>query len=125
VDRWHAISEFRGVKSRTHCIRIRDIAKSEIPTEVKGVEKSNSRVYRSFGKSGFGSRETSCSTSRCRNRDRENPEREKERSALTVVGFRGFERPTLDHWIREVAKSDLPSVKRGSRESLLWVQISR
>jgi hypothetical protein len=52
-----------------------------------------------------------------RNRDRENPERKKKRSTLTVVGFRGFERPTLDHWIREVAKSDLPSVKRGSRES--------
>ena len=39
--------------------------------------------------------------------------------------FQGFEKPMLGHWIREVAKSDLPSVKRGSRESLLWVQISR
>jgi hypothetical protein len=75
-------------------------------------------VYQSFGKSGFGSR-----------RDKfldiaiaeiaigKIPKGKRKRSALTVVGFRGFERPTLDHWIREVAKSDLPSVKRGSRES--------
>jgi hypothetical protein len=60
-----------------------------------------------------------------RNRDKENPERKEEGSALTVVGFQGFKRPTLDHWIHEVVKSDLPSVKRVSRESLLWVQISR
>jgi hypothetical protein len=34
------VSEFRRVKSRNIDIRIRDIAKSEIPMEVKGVEKS-------------------------------------------------------------------------------------
>jgi hypothetical protein len=27
------VLEFRGVKSRIHCIRIRDIAKSEVPME--------------------------------------------------------------------------------------------
>jgi hypothetical protein len=44
VDRWHTIdmesipltiSEFHGVKFRILCIRIRDIAKSEVPMEVK------------------------------------------------------------------------------------------
>jgi hypothetical protein len=42
VDRWRTtdtestpltISEIRGVKFRKHCIRIRDTAKSEIPTD--------------------------------------------------------------------------------------------
>jgi hypothetical protein len=33
----------------------------------------------------------------CRNRDRKNPEGKSERSALTVVEFRGLERPMLDH----------------------------
>jgi hypothetical protein len=64
VDRWHTISEFRGVKSQTHCIRIRDIAKSEVPMSEVALKSQSSRVYRSFGKSGFGSRETSFSTSR-------------------------------------------------------------
>jgi hypothetical protein len=31
VDRWHTILGFRGEKSRNNCIRIRDIAKSEMP----------------------------------------------------------------------------------------------
>jgi hypothetical protein len=61
----------------------------------------------------------------CRNHDRENLERKRKRLALTVVGFHGFEWPTPDHWIHEFAKSDPLSVKRGSHESLLWVQISR
>jgi hypothetical protein len=49
----------------------------------------------------------------------------KRRVSVDCFGVQGFERPTPDHWIREVAKSDLLSAKRGSCESLLWVQISR
>jgi hypothetical protein len=74
-------------------------------------------VYRSFGISGFGSRRDKFLDIAIAEIAIGKSRKEKERSALTVVGFRGFERPTLDHWIREVAKSDLPSVKRGSRES--------
>jgi hypothetical protein len=36
--------------------------------------------------------------------------------SIDCIGIRGFESPTLDHWPREVAKSDPPSVKRGSGE---------
>ena len=53
------------------------------------------------------------------------PKRKKERSALTVFGFQGFKRPTLDLRTRESAKSNLLSAKRGSHEDLLWVQIFR
>jgi hypothetical protein len=31
-DRWHELSEFHGEKARNIDIRLRDIAKSEIPT---------------------------------------------------------------------------------------------
>jgi ribonuclease HI len=51
------------------------------------------------------------------------PKREEERSALTVFGFRGFKRPTLDLRTHESVKSDLLSEKRGSHEGLLWVHI--
>jgi hypothetical protein len=64
VDRWHTISEFHGKKSRNICIRIRDTAKSEIPTEVKAL-KSQTREcigVSAYRDSGVG--KTSCSTSR-------------------------------------------------------------
>jgi len=35
VDKWHTISEFRGEKSQNICIRISDIANSEMPMERK------------------------------------------------------------------------------------------
>ena len=82
-------------------------------------------MYYSFDKSGFGSQGDKVTRHRDhRNPDRENPEREKGKVSVDCFGFQGFERPMLDHWIQEVAKSDLLSAKRGSRESLLWVQIS-
>jgi hypothetical protein len=37
--------------------------------------------------------------------------REGKGSALTCIRFRGFVEPTLDLWIREIAKSDLPICK--------------
>jgi hypothetical protein len=39
------------------------------------------------------------------------PTGEGKRSALTCIRFRGFVEPTLDLWIHEVAKSDLPICK--------------
>jgi hypothetical protein len=60
-----------------------------------------------------------------RNCDKENPEKERGKVNIDCFRFQGFKRPTLDHQIREGVKSDLPSAKRGSSESLLWVQISR
>jgi hypothetical protein len=83
-------------------------------------------VYRSFDKLGFGSRgDKFLDIATTKIAIGKIPKRKKERSALTDFGFQRFERPTLDHRIREGAKSDLPSVKRGSSEGLLWVQISR
>jgi hypothetical protein len=55
VDRWHTISEFRGEKSRNIASGFA-ILRSPKCRWSEGVEKSNSRVYQSFGKSGFGSR---------------------------------------------------------------------
>jgi len=37
--------------------------------------------------------------------------REGKGSALTCIGFRGFMEPTLDLWIRKIAKFDLPICK--------------
>jgi hypothetical protein len=49
----------------------------------------------------------------CQNRDKGNLNKERKGSTLTCIGFRGFENRTLDLWIREFAKSDLPIVKKG------------
>jgi hypothetical protein len=81
-------------------------------------------VCQNFVKSGFGNRwDKLLDTATAEIAIRENPEEEEERSSLTVFRFRGFERPTLELRIRESAKSDLLSAKRGSHENLLWVQI--
>jgi hypothetical protein len=63
VDRWHTISGFvvRSPETLHQDSRYCEVRNAD---GVKDVEKSNSRVYRSFGISGFGSRGTSCSTSR-------------------------------------------------------------
>jgi hypothetical protein len=83
-------------------------------------------VYQSFRKSGFGSRgDEFLDIAIDKIVIRKILKRKKERSALTVFGFRGFKRPTLDLRTRESAKSDLLSAKRGSHEDLLWVQIFR
>jgi hypothetical protein len=37
--------------------------------------------------------------------------RERKGSALTCIRFQGFVEPTLDLWIREIAKFDLPICK--------------
>jgi hypothetical protein len=77
VDRWHTISGFRGEKSRNNCIRIRDIAKSEMPMRVKALKVKLARVseFRHIG-----IRESVKQVVRhreCRNRDRENPDRKR------------------------------------------------
>jgi hypothetical protein len=81
-------------------------------------------VYRSFGKSGFRSRgDEFLDIVIAEIAIRKILKKKKERSALTIFGFRGFKRPTLDLRTRESVKSDLLSAKRGSHEDLLWVQI--
>jgi hypothetical protein len=88
------------------------------------IESQSSRVYRSFGKLGFGSRgDDFLDIAIIKIVIREIPERKEERSSLTIFGLRGFKRPTLGLRTRESAKSDLRSAKRGSHEDLLWVQI--
>jgi hypothetical protein len=39
--------------------------------------------------------------------------------SIDCIGIQGFKSPTLDHWPHEVAKSDPPSVKRGSGEEFV------
>jgi hypothetical protein len=83
-------------------------------------------VYRSFKKSGFGSQgDEFLDIAITEIVIRKIPKRKEERSALTVFGFRGFKRPTLDLWTCESVKSDLLSAKRRSHKDLLWVQIFR
>jgi hypothetical protein len=61
VDKWHAISEFHGVKSRNICIRIHDIAKSEAPKKWSGVERSKLTSISEFRQIGIQeSKEASC-----------------------------------------------------------------
>jgi hypothetical protein len=81
-----------------------------------------SRVYQSFSKSGFGSQgDKFLDITTAKIVIGKIPKGKRKRSALTVFGFRGFKRPTLDLRTRKSAKSNLLSVKRGSHESLLWV----
>jgi hypothetical protein len=71
----------------------------------------------------IGKRESGIQVTRhceCRIHDRGNPDRK--RSALTGSRVSGFERPTLDHWIHEVASFDLPSVKRRSHEIVVGAE---
>jgi hypothetical protein len=56
VGEWTGGMLFQGFveKSRNNCIRIRDIANSEMSMSEESL-KSQTRVYQSFGISGFGS----------------------------------------------------------------------
>jgi hypothetical protein len=81
-------------------------------------------VHRRFGKLGFGNQGNKLlDTVTAEIVIRKSPKEKEEGSALTIFGFRRFERQTLDLQIRESEKSNLLSAKRGSRENLLWVQI--
>jgi hypothetical protein len=62
-----------------------------------------------FRKIGFReSREQVVDTATAEIAIRKSPKEKEEGSALTVFGFRRFERQALDQRIRESAKSDLP-----------------
>jgi hypothetical protein len=82
-------------------------------------------VYQSFGKSRFGSQGDKFLDIVITEIVIGKILKEKGKVSVDCFGFWGFKRPMLDHWIREVAKSDLPSEKRGSHKILLWVKIGK
>jgi hypothetical protein len=84
---------------------------------VTGRGKVNSRVCWEINISRFGSwKDRSFDITSTKILDRRSLDKEGKGSALTVVKFHGFETPALYHWIREVTKSDIQTIKRGSRE---------